>query len=48
MQMFDYMDPVAVFNDTFDMTCSLSMLVQNERGNYMEDAYSRAGLMTVL
>ena len=30
------------------MTCSLLMLVEDARGDHMEDAYSRAGLMTAL
>ena len=30
------------------MTCGLLMLVEDERGDHMEDAYSRAGLMTAL
>ena len=40
--------PVAVFNDAFCMTCSLLMLVEDERGDHMEEEYSRAGLMTTL
>ena len=40
--------PVSVFNDAFYMTCSLLMLVQDARGDHMEEAYSRAGLMTAL
>ena len=40
--------PVAVLNATFCMTCSLIMLVEDVRGDHMEEAYSRAGLMTVL
>ena len=40
--------PVAVLNATFCMTCSLLMLVENARGDHMEEAYSRAGLMTAL
>ena len=32
----------------FCMTCSLLMLVENERGDHMEEAYSKAGLMTAL
>ena len=39
---------VAVLNDAFCMTCSLLMLVEDTRGVHMEDAYSRAGLMTAL
>ena len=38
--------PVAVFNVKFCMTCSLLMLVENARGDHMEEAYSRATLMT--
>ena len=38
--------PVAVLNAAFYMTCSLLMLVEDARGNHMEEAYSRAGLMT--
>ena len=30
------------------MTCSLLMLVEDARGDHMEEAYSRPGLMTVL
>ena len=40
--------PVAVLNAAFCMTCSLLMLVEDARGDYMKEAYSRAGLMTVL
>ena len=40
--------PVAVLNAAFCMTCSLLMLVEDARGDLMEDAYSRAGLMTAL
>ena len=32
----------------FCMTCSLLMLVEDARGDHMEDAFSRAGLMTAL
>ena len=39
---------VALLNAAFCMTCSLLMLVENARGNHMEEAYSRAGLMTAL
>ena len=38
--------PVAILNAAFCMTCSLSMLVNDARGDHMEEAYSRAGLMT--
>ena len=34
--------PVAVLNAAFCMTCSLLMLVENARGDHMEEAYSRA------
>ena len=37
--------PVAVHNHAFCMTYSLLMLV---KGDHMEEAYSRAGLMTAL
>ena len=40
--------PVAVLNAAFCMTCSLVMLVEDARGDHMEEAYSRAGLMTAL
>ena len=39
---------VAVLNAAFCMTCSLLMLVEDVRDNHMEEAYSRAGLMTAL
>ena len=38
--------PVAVLNAAFCMTFSLLMLVEEERTDHMEEAYSRAGLMT--
>ena len=40
--------PVAVFNAAFCLSCSLLMLVEDARGDHMEEAYSRAGLMTTL
>ena len=40
--------PVAVLNAAFCMTSSLLMLVEDERGDHMEEAYSRAGLITAL
>ena len=40
--------PVAVLNAAFCMTCSLLMLVEDARGYHMEEAYSRAGVMTAL
>ena len=39
---------VAVLNAAFCMTYSLLMLVEDARGDHMEEAYSRAGLMTAL
>ena len=42
------MNPVAVRNAAFCMTCSLLMLVEDERCDHMEKAYSRTDLMTVL
>ena len=39
---------VAVLNAAFCMTCSLLMLVEDARGNQVEEAYSRAGLITAL
>ena len=35
--------PVAVLNAAFCMTCSLLMLVEDVRGDHMEETYSRAG-----
>ena len=40
--------PVAVLNAAFCMTCNLLMLVEDARGDHMEEAYSIAGLMTPL
>ena len=40
--------PVAVLNAAFYMTYSLSMLVEDARGDHMEEAYSKAGLLTAL
>ena len=37
-----------ILNAAFCMICSLSMPVEDARGDHMEEAYSRAGLMTVL
>ena len=39
--------PVAVLNAAFCMTCILLMLVDDARGDRMEEAYSRACLITV-
>ena len=38
--------PVAVLNAAFCMPCSLLMLVDHAIGDYTEEAYSRAGLIT--
>ena len=38
---------VEVFNAVFCMSCSLLMLVEDARGNHMEETYSRASLMSV-
>ena len=43
-----YVHPVAVLNAAFGMTCNLLMLVEDARGDHMEEAYSRTGLMTAL
>ena len=40
--------PVPVLNAAFCMTYSLFMLVKAARGNHVEEAYSRAGLLTAL
>ena len=44
MSLFD----VAVLNAAFCMTFRLLMLVEDARGDYMEEVYPRAGLMTAL
>ena len=36
--------PVVVLNAVFCMTCSLLMLVEDARGDHMEEVYSSAGL----
>ena len=38
--------PVAVLNAAFCMTYSLLMLVDDTRGDHMEETYSRTGLIT--
>ena len=48
MQMYACVHPVAVLNAAFCMTCSLLMLVEDARGDHIEEAYSRAGLMSAL
>ena len=40
--------PVTVLNAAFCMTCSWLMLVEDARGDHMEEAYSRAGLIIAL
>ena len=40
--------PVGVLNEAFCMTYSLLMLVENARCDHMEEAYSRASIMTAL
>ena len=40
--------PVAVLNAAFCKSCSLLKLIEDARGNHMEETYSRAGLMTAL
>ena len=39
---------VAVLNAAFCMTCRLLMLVEDARGDHMEEACSRDGLMAAL
>ena len=39
---------VAVLNAAFCMTCSLLMLVEDARGDHMEEEFSRVGLITSL
>ena len=40
--------PVAVLDAAFCMTCSLLMLVEDERGDHTEETYSRAGHIITL
>ena len=40
--------PVAVLNAAFCMTCSYLMLVEDAKGDHMEEAYSRTDLMTAV
>ena len=40
--------PVAVLNAAFCLTCSLLLLVEDAKGDHMEDTYYRAGPMTAL
>ena len=46
--LMSFVNPVAVLNAAFCMTCSLLMLVEDTRGDHMEEEYSTAGLMTAL
>ena len=50
--MFRHADVVCLYlvyiNDAFCMTCSFLILVEDARGDHMDEAYFRAGLMTVL
>ena len=41
------MHPVAVLNAALSTTCSLLMLVEDARGDHMEEAYSRDGLIVI-
>ena len=41
-----YVHPVAVLNTALCMTCRLLLLVEDARGDHMEEVYSRTGLMT--
>ena len=43
-----YVNPVAILNAAFYLTCSLLMLVEDARDDRMEGACSRAGPMTAL
>ena len=40
--------PASVLNAAFCMTCSSLMLVEHTRGDHIEEAYSRAGILTAL
>ena len=48
MGVMDVVCLVAVLNAEICMTCSLLMLGEHARGDHMEEAYSRTGLMTAL
>ena len=51
MQMLYFVScvpPVTAPNVAFCMTCNLLMLVQDAKGDPMEEAYSRSGLMTTM
>ena len=40
--------PVTLLNAAFYMACCLLILVDDARGNHMEETYSRSGLITAL
>ena len=40
--------PVAVLNVAFCITCSLLMMVEDARGDHIEESYPRASFMTAL
>ena len=50
--MFRHADVCVLYascgSSQFCMTCSLLMLVEHARGDHMEEAYSRDGLITAL
>ena len=46
--MLIFVHPVAVFNVAFCITCSLLMLVEDERTDHLEEANYRASLMSAL
>ena len=48
MQMLYVCVLCAVLNVAFYMTCSLLMLIKNAKGDHLEEAYSRVGIMTAL
>ena len=43
-----WVHPASVLNAACCLTCSSLMVVEDARGDHMEEAYSRAGLMTDL
>ena len=43
-----YVPPISLLNAAFCMTCSWSMLIEDVSGDHIEEAYSRAGLLTAL
>ena len=48
MQMYVCVLCASCCNVAFCMTCSFFMLVEDKQGYHMEEAYSRAGLITAL